>query len=102
MHGTTCEANLGKPNPAMLHAATEGLDVELGDCVMVGDRLSTDIRMGLDTGMAAALVLTGETRVEDLDGLSADDCPPMVVNRIDHLLPAEVWQELGWTEEERV
>jgi 4-nitrophenyl phosphatase len=100
--GTTCEANLGKPNPAMLHAALKGLDVGLGDCMMAGDRLSTDIRMGLDTGIAAALVLTGETKVDDLDGLSAGDCPPIVVNRIDQLLPADVWQELGWTEEERV
>jgi 4-nitrophenyl phosphatase len=100
--GITCEANLGKPNPAMLHAALTGMDVELSDCMMVGDRISTDIRMGLDTGMAAALVLTGETTVDDLEDLSAEDTPGIVVDRIDRLLPAEVWQEAGWTEEERV
>src|SRR4051812_8945325 len=58
--GATCEANLGKPNPAMLHTALEGLDVDLADCVMVGDRLQTDIRMGVEAGMTAALVLTRE------------------------------------------
>ena len=97
---TTCVANVGKPDPAMLHAALKGLDVELGACVMVGDRLSTDIRMGLDTGMAAALVLTGETTAEDLQELPADDTPGIVVDRIDRLLPPEVWEELGWSDEE--
>ena len=100
--GTTCEANLGKPNPAMLHAALAGVDVELADCVMVGDRLMTDIRMGLDTGMAAALVLTGETKADDLRTLAPEDSPGIVLDRIDRLLPPEIWQETGWSEEERV
>lgn len=100
--GVTCEANLGKPNPAMLHAALKGLEVDLADCMMVGDRLSTDIRMGLDTGMAAALVLTGETTPEDLLALDPTDTPPIVVDRIDRLLPPGVWAELGWHDEERV
>jgi 4-nitrophenyl phosphatase len=99
---TTCEANLGKPNPAMLHAALKGIDVELGDCVMVGDRLSTDIRMGLDTGMAAALVLTGETKAEDLRTLAPKDTPGIVLDRIDRLLPSEIWRQAGWSEDERV
>jgi 4-nitrophenyl phosphatase len=100
--GTSCEANLGKPNPAMLHAALDGLDVELSDCMMVGDRLSTDVRMGLDTGMAAALVLTGETQAADLEELDEDDRPAIVVDRIDRLLPPAVWEQTGWTEDERV
>lgn len=99
---TRAVANLGKPNPAMLEAALAGLEVELSDCMMVGDRVSTDIRMGLDTGMATALVLTGETSAEDLRGLAPQDTPPIVVDRIDQLLPAEVWLELGWCEEETV
>ncbi|MGH9244243.1 MAG: HAD-IIA family hydrolase [Acidimicrobiales bacterium] len=100
--GTSCEANVGKPNPAMLHAALQGLDVDLGDCMMVGDRLSTDIRMGFDTGMAAALVLTGETTVDDLRELAPDQIPGIVVDRIDRLLPEDLWEGLGWSEEERV
>jgi HAD superfamily hydrolase (TIGR01450 family) len=84
--GATCEANLGKPNPAMLHTALEGVDADLADCVMVGDRLGTDIRMGLDAGMAAALVLTGETTADDVRALAADERPPIVLDRIDRLL----------------
>ena len=66
---------------------------------MVGDRLSTDIRMALDAGMPAALVLTGETRAEDLRRLSAADRPDFVLDRVDRLLPPDVWNELGWKEE---
>ena len=97
--GTTCVANLGKPDPAMLHAALEGLDVSLEDCVMVGDRLSTDIRMGLESGMAAALVLTGDTRPEHLLALPPEQRPTIVLDRIDRLLPAEAWATLGWPDE---
>jgi 4-nitrophenyl phosphatase len=86
--GARCEANLGKPNPAMLHAALEGVDADMADCVMVGDRLGTDIRMGLDAGMAAALVLTGETTVADVRDLAPADRPPIVLDRIDRLLAA--------------
>jgi ribonucleotide monophosphatase NagD (HAD superfamily) len=66
---------------------------------MVGDRLSTDVRMGLDMGMASALVLTGETAPEDLLGLRPEERPPIVVDRIDKLLPADVWSHLGWGED---
>jgi HAD superfamily hydrolase (TIGR01450 family) len=85
--GATCEANLGKPNPAMLHTALEGLDVDLADCVMVGDRLQTDIRMGVEAGMTAALVLTGETSADDVRSLATDERPPIVLDRVDRLLP---------------
>jgi HAD superfamily hydrolase (TIGR01450 family) len=97
--GATCEATTGKPDPAMLHAALAGLDVDMADCVMVGDRISTDIRMALDVGMTAALVLTGETSPGDLDGLDPADRPQLVLDRVDKLLPAGVWKELGWSEE---
>ena len=98
--GATCEANLGKPNPAMLHAAFAGLDLEPADCLMVGDRLATDVRMALDTGFAAALVLTGDTRPAELQGLAPADRPDFVLDRIDRLLPAGLWRQLCWTEED--
>ena len=46
---------------------------------MVGDRLSTDIRMALDAGMSSMLVLTGETRRQDLAGLAPADRPTYVL-----------------------
>ena len=32
-----------------------------GDCLIAGDRLETDIRMGLESGIRTALVMTGVT-----------------------------------------
>jgi HAD superfamily hydrolase (TIGR01450 family) len=97
--GARCEANLGKPNPAMLHTALAGLEVEPGECLMVGDRLATDVRMALDTGLAAALVLTGDTKRAEVDRAAPADAPDFVLDRIDRLLPPAVWKELGWTED---
>lgn len=98
--GATCEVNVGKPNPVMLRTALGELDVDLADCVMVGDRLGTDIQMGIDTGMVSALVLTGETQVADLAEIPAERAPTLVLDRVDRLIPVEVWDELGWTEDD--
>lgn len=97
--GATCEANLGKPYPQMLEATLSGLGVPAEKCAVVGDRLSTDVRMALDAGMGAVLVLTGETTEDDLQGLDAQDMPTLVLERVDRLLPTEVWEQLGWAEE---
>ncbi|MGO4956206.1 HAD-IIA family hydrolase [Luteococcus sp. Sow4_B9] len=94
--GTTCQASLGKPSSIMLTEALSGLDVDLADCVMVGDRLQTDIQMALDTGMRSALVLTGEATADDVRQLPADERPDYVLDRIDRLLPESVWKQLGW------
>jgi HAD superfamily hydrolase (TIGR01450 family) len=98
--GAKCEANVGKPDPAMLHTAFAGLDVDPSDCLMVGDRLATDVRMALDTGLAAALVLTGDTQPADLDRAAPADTPDFVLDRVDRLLPPALWKDLGWDEEE--
>jgi HAD superfamily hydrolase (TIGR01450 family) len=94
--GVKCEANVGKPDPAMLRTAFAGLDLDPNDCLMVGDRLATDIRMALDTGLAAALVLTGETQADDLQRLAPADTPDFVLDRVDRLLPQDLWKELDW------
>jgi ribonucleotide monophosphatase NagD (HAD superfamily) len=55
--------------------------------------------MALDTGLAAALVLTGETRAEDLERVAPTDTPDFVLDRVDRLLPPDVWTELDWNED---
>jgi HAD superfamily hydrolase (TIGR01450 family) len=98
--GHRCEAIAGKPDPAMLHAALEGIDVDPTECAMVGDRVSTDIRMALDTGMIAALVLTGETKPADIEHLAPSDTPDLILDRVDRLLPKRVWNKLGWSDDD--
>ncbi|MEO0236047.1 MAG: HAD hydrolase-like protein, partial [candidate division WOR-3 bacterium] len=36
------------------------------ETIIIGDRLSTDIKTGLDFGITSILVLTGETTIYDL------------------------------------
>lgn len=95
---TTCEVSLGKPSPIMLTEAMRGLDASVPNSVMVGDRLGTDIQMALDTGMLSALVLTGEATADDVAGLADTSRPSFVLDRIDRLIPAWAWDELGWSE----
>jgi 4-nitrophenyl phosphatase len=95
--GVRCEVNTGKPDPIMLETAREALNLAPGDCVMVGDRLSTDIRMALDAGMDSALVLTGEATPGTLARVDAEDRPTWVLDRIDRLLPETLWRERGWS-----
>lgn len=97
---TKCEVSLGKPSPAMLREALAGLDVKYENCVMVGDRLQTDIAMATRIGMQSALVLTGEATRKDIENLDPAQHPNFVLDRIDRLIPADVWQELGWSVED--
>jgi HAD superfamily hydrolase (TIGR01450 family) len=84
--GVTCQVNAGKPGTLMLDTAMRRIGLPPQDCVMIGDRLSTDIAMAVAAGMDSALVLTGET---NLPMLAASDIrPTWVLNRIDELLPA--------------
>jgi HAD superfamily hydrolase (TIGR01450 family) len=89
--GASCEVNAGKPDPLMLEAALELLGLDAGDCVMVGDRLYTDIRMARAAGMVSALVLTGDTGPEALAAAPPGDRPTWVLDRVDRLLPASAW-----------
>ncbi len=59
--GRRVEAVAGKPSAHMSRAVLNLLRLPPEACLMVGDRLETDIRMGLEAGMHAALVLTGAT-----------------------------------------
>lgn len=80
----TCEMNTGKPSPIMIKVITDMLQVPPEQCIVVGDRLETDIRMGIAAGMATALVLTGDATQEKLEASGLQ--PTLVLERIDGLL----------------
>jgi NagD protein len=67
--GTRVEAVVGKPNETM---------------VIIGDRLETDVLLGLNAGMAAALVLTGAT--DESSAASSEIEPTYVINNLAELL----------------
>ena len=85
--GATCAANLGKPGAEMLETTLGMLGLAADRCVMIGDRLSTDIAMAAAAGMDSALVLTGETTPAMAAELPPDAAPTWVLDRIDGLLP---------------
>jgi arabinose operon protein AraL len=78
------EAVVGKPSPIILEVALEGLGVSAPECVIVGDRLETDIVMGKSLGLTTVLVLTGVTRRDDPH--IGDVAPDLVVSSIRALL----------------
>jgi HAD superfamily hydrolase (TIGR01450 family) len=57
---------VGKPSRLMVTALCEKLGLEPQDIAYCGDRLYTDIRMAVDSGMVATLVLSGETSMADV------------------------------------
>ena len=59
--GVSIEAVVGKPSHYMAEAILRLLDLPPERCLMIGDRLETDVLMGLNAGMVGALVLTGAT-----------------------------------------
>jgi HAD superfamily hydrolase (TIGR01450 family) len=73
----------GKPNPSILHELAHRLQLKPEAMLMVGDRIYTDIQMAQEAGVPAALVLTGETRMEHVSGLRRK--PDFVVDHVGHL-----------------
>jgi len=75
--GRTPDAVLGKPNVAMLDGLLQRHGLKRSQIAMVGDRLYTDMAMARNAGMLGVLVLSGETKPEDVDGAAGQ--PDVVV-----------------------
>ena len=60
------EIIVGKPSPVMIQTVLDVLGLRPQDCILIGDRLETDIKMGKDSGIATGIVLTGVTDEEAL------------------------------------
>lgn len=59
MTGRRVEVVAGKPSTLMMRVALDQLGLPAERCMIAGDRLETDMRMGREAGMLTALVLTG-------------------------------------------
>ena len=58
---------IGKPEPTMVNIVREKFSYSAGETVVVGDRLYTDIATGLNAGVTAICVLTGEATVDEIE-----------------------------------
>lgn len=85
--GARLQQTFGKPSPMLAHMALESLSVDarVGECLMVGDRLQTDIAMGVAAGIDTALVLTGDSTREDVDRLGVT--PTHIIRSVADLAP---------------
>ncbi len=57
---------IGKPNPLMMRSALKRLEARREDTIIIGDRMDTDIKSGIESEIETVLVLTGVT---DLSGI---------------------------------
>jgi 4-nitrophenyl phosphatase len=59
---------VGKPNRLIVEAAASKMGLKIEQLGMIGDRLYTDIALGQSSGITTVLVLSGETKIEDVEG----------------------------------
>lgn len=75
---------IGKPEPLMPQLAMLEAGVSAQETLLVGDRVYTDIACGANAGVDTLLVLSGETKEEDLP--TADPQPTFVLPDVAALL----------------
>jgi HAD superfamily hydrolase (TIGR01450 family) len=80
---------VGKPHAPAYRMALAALGLPLEECLMVGDRLDTDIAGAVSVGMRSALVLTGVATAEEADRARPQERPDHVVAGIPDL--EELW-----------
>ena len=76
---------IGKPEPLMPKLAMEKFGVSQKETVVIGDRIYTDIKSGLNAGTVTMLVMSGET-TEAILNESADQ-PDFVLEDAGQLIP---------------
>ncbi len=77
---------IGKPSPLMPQLAMEKLGVSKEETCVVGDRIYTDVKSGLNAGITGILVLSGETTLNILK--ESPDKPHLVLQDAGEILTA--------------
>ncbi|WP_010534470.1 HAD-IIA family hydrolase [Brachybacterium squillarum] len=90
---------IGKPNPLMMRTALNRIGAHSETSVMIGDRMDTDVKSGLEAGMRSILVLTGSTHRVDIEKFPYR--PTAVLEGVAEVVPLvermtpEISEELG-------
>lgn len=74
---------MGKPDPQVIYTLAKKFNVDLKDVLVVGDRIYTDILVGVNAKVDSVMVLSGETKMEDLKKYSYR--PTYIINSIKEL-----------------
>jgi len=78
--GRELDAVLGKPSEIAVEVSVNQLGTTPENCLIVGDRLETDMKMGWQTGMTTALVLSGVSDRVDVE--SSPNQPDYVLDSL--------------------
>ena len=76
---------IGKPEPFTLELILRLAGATPADCLVVGDRLDTDILIGKRVGARTALVLTGVHSRADVESAPAEWRPDLILDSLDAL-----------------
>ncbi len=68
---------IGKPSPLMPELAMDKTGYTKDNTAVIGDRIYTDVKSGLNAGVLSILVMSGETTQEILD--ASEDKPDLVL-----------------------
>lgn len=77
---------LGKPDRTMIDIIAKKQGVPYENIAMVGDRIYTDVKTGINAGVTSILVLSGETTFEDFE--KSDVKPDYVLSSVKDILEA--------------
>lgn len=78
---------IGKPSPLMIQLAMKKGACTPQETAVIGDRIYTDIKSGLNAGVLSVLVMSGETTPEILN--NSKDKPDIVLANAGEILPCK-------------
>ena len=78
---------IGKPSPLMIQLAMKKGECTPQETAVIGDRIYTDIKSGLNAGVLSVLVMSGETTLEILN--NSKDKPDIVLANAGEILPCK-------------
>ena len=76
--GRAPDTFIGKPNPDILYGVLGNRGVSPSEAAVVGDRIYTDVKTGINAGALGVLVLSGETT---MDIVAKSDVVPSLICR---------------------
>ena len=71
---------IGKPEPKMAELAMKTSGFEKSETAVIGDRIYTDVKTGVNAGITSVLVLSGETTKKDAE--ESDVCPTYILDSV--------------------
>ena len=83
--GRKADVIIGKPYGEIVRAAGQRTGLAPGQLAMVGDRLYTDVRTGVDHGLCAILVLSGEGTLSDIETFGIE--PDLIFGTLGDMIP---------------